>query len=291
MSFTTATTGASGLLQPEYTDLVLDPLFRSSLALGGGVHPEGDALPAAPQLTTVHRYQQRSELRIPVWREDPSAEWVAEGQEIVTDAPELDEIVIDPKKVAGIVPITRELARDSTPEASQRVGQSLAREAGRKVDQAFFGDLASTNANAPSGLESLDLDALTVATLENLDAFQEAALDVATNEGEVSGWVAHPATMLQILQLKDASDSNRVLLENGDLLGRPLIPSPHVSEGTVWGLDHRHIYVALSQDIELDVSSDVYFTSDRVALKVTCRVGFGFPHHGAIAKVVIGGEG
>jgi hypothetical protein len=29
----------------------------------------------------------------------------------------------------------------------------------------------------------------------------------------------------------------------------------------------------------------VFFTSDRVAVRPTCRVGFGFPHTGALVRI------
>ena len=65
---------------------------------------------------------------------DPAAAWTAEGAEIaVTDAT-LDEIVVTPKKLAGLVVVSNELASDSSPAALGVVGDGLVRDLRRKID-------------------------------------------------------------------------------------------------------------------------------------------------------------
>ena len=70
--------------------------------------------------------------------DDPTAAWVAEGAEIPRSDADLDEIVVTPRKVAGPTIISRELAEDSTPAATQVVGDGLPMDIATKVDSAFF---------------------------------------------------------------------------------------------------------------------------------------------------------
>ena len=50
-------------------------------------------------------------------------------------------------------------------------------------------------------------------------------------------------------------------------------------------LDKAKVLVVLRRDVTLDVSTDFFFGSDSLAVRVTCRVGFGWPHHEAIVAV------
>lgn len=268
-----------GVLQSRYGELVLSGLEASSLALSGEIG-------GVAKLTI---FQEAHQLRMPVVKKDPSAAWVGEGEEILQSKPELDEEVISPAKVAGITTISREMARDATPSSIDMVGNGLAREIARKVDEAFFGDLGG---HAPRGLESLAIDPIVATELTNLDPFLEARYQVEAAHANVTSWITNPKTALKIAQLKDADNSARVLVEDArQLLGRRLYVSPYVTEDVVWGVDYSFVHAALNQDVELEISSAPYFTSDLVALKATARVGFGYPHQDAIAKVVINGTG
>jgi HK97 family phage major capsid protein len=73
-------------------------------------------------------------LRVPRVTADPTAAWTAEGAEIAASDPTLDEIDIVPKKLAGLVVISNELATESSPAALQVVGSGLVRDLARKVD-------------------------------------------------------------------------------------------------------------------------------------------------------------
>lgn len=43
--------------------------------------------------------------------------------------------------------------------------------------------------------------------------------------------------------------------------------------------------VVLRDDVRVERSTDAYFSSDRVAVKATMRVGFAFSHPAAVDKV------
>src|SRR5690242_11132860 len=145
----TRANGAVILTPDEVATLLLDPVEAASIAT---------------EVASVVRTES-STYRLPVVGSDPSAEWVAEGDEITPSNMEFDEEEVTPAKVAGLTIITRELANDSSPEAAATVGNGLARDIARKVDAAFFGNLASP---APKGLGSLEVNA-TVNDVQGLD--------------------------------------------------------------------------------------------------------------------------
>lgn len=270
------TTSGAGILSPEeVNDLVVLPVSKQSVAY---------------QVSTVVVIGS-TEYRIPVLVEDPSASFVAEGAEIPADDADVDELIVRPKKCAALSVISRELATDSiNPGAQDMIGEALARDSAKVIDRAFFGN---TTPNGPSGLQSLtgvaEIDA---GSLTSLDAFAEGQSMAETVGAVTSFWVASPATVLQLAQLKDESGSNRPLLQNDPtkrgrrtIFGVPLLTSEAVDDFTVWGLPQARSFVIQAQEATLDVSSEAFFTSDKVAVKTTLRVGFGWPSKESIVKI------
>lgn len=271
-TFTTATDGAGSILPEQFAALITDPL-------------EAEALPFDTRIATAQRIGIGGNLRIPRVVDDAAAQWVAEGEEIPTSAPTLDEITVAWSKVAGLVPVSRELADDSSPSAQAIVGQSLARAIRLQVDTAFVGNLA---APAPAGLASL-LDTVSVvdgSTMANLDPVLEARAEVEAAGGAATAILANPADALTLAMLKDGTGSNRALLETTtEIDGVPLIRNAKITAGELWVIDASAIYSALRQDVQLAVSDGPYFTSDRIAMRASARVGFAFPYPKRIARV------
>jgi HK97 family phage major capsid protein len=111
------------------------------------------------------------DFRISVVAVGPDGRLVNEGQDIPITDPTLAEVTVTPRKVAGLVVVSRELAMDSTPGPANVVGAGLARDIARKVDAALFGALA---APAPSGLAALSGIQVAVGAYTDLDVFAEA---------------------------------------------------------------------------------------------------------------------
>src|SRR5512134_921363 len=136
---------------PMYTPAKRGGLIVAPEQVGALVVQPVIAESVAAQVSTVVQTRAHS-YRIPVVATDPTAAWVAEGDEITPSDADLDEVTVTPPKVAGLTIVSRELADDSSPEAAQAVGQGLARDIARKIDAAYFGTVA---APAPAGLPSL----------------------------------------------------------------------------------------------------------------------------------------
>lgn len=287
------TSGAAGLLTPEeVSDLVVRPVSRLSVAY------------QVSQVAVIGSH----DLRIPLLTADPSASFVAEGAEIPADDAEISELIVTPKKVAALSVISKELATDSlNGSAAEVVGRRLANDTARAIDAAYFGN---TTANGPSGLGSLSgVSEVDAGTLVNLDPFAEGQSMAETVGAVIIYWVASPNTVLALAQLKRETGSNEPLLQPDPTLpgrrtvfGAPLLTSPAVDDNTVFGIPASYVpadpddtsgrlsYVVQAQDASLDVDGSVFFTSDRVAVRTTVRVSFGFPHEAAIVRINHGGS-
>lgn len=265
------------------------PILNPEVAFNVLVNPLA-AESVAGQVSTVHNTLKNT-VNFPRVLKDPNTTWLSEGEEINASAPELGEVIVIPSKVAGLSVVSNELLADSDVPVSEIVGSGLVRDIANRVDAALFGDLP---APAPAGLESLDSVTEVSAGTEwtNLDAFQEAVNAAATVNANLDVFVAHPDDLLDLSRLKRATGSNESLLAPSPTdaatytaAGRPLLPCSHVTPGTVWGIPRDRVMMVVRNDATLDVSDGPFFTSDRVAIRATMRVGFGFIEPEAIVKI------
>ena len=271
------TTGAAGILSPEeVAQLVVEPLNQRSVAL---------------QTTTVVPLTSGT-LRVPIITADVSASWTQEGEEISPSLPGIDEINIVPAKLASITPVSTELAEDSSPEATALVMDSVTRDLQLKIDSAFLGNVIQYG---PSGLLSVG-DATPVAShgFVNLDPFYDAQSQAEALGATITAWITSPATALQLAQLKVATDWNQPLLVTGEdatgkpqrlIGGVPVWVSRGCSAGVVWGIDQSRVITAMRRDVDVRVSDQTYFTSDRLCVRATLRASFGFPHGASIMRI------
>jgi HK97 family phage major capsid protein len=274
MANTTAT--AAALLKPaEVEALLVQPAFDLSVA--------AQVLAIVRTGSTTHR--------LPVVTQDPTAAWTLEGAEIVPSDMTVAEVVVEPRKLAALSIVSRELADDSSPAAATAIGQGMARDLARQLDAALFGTVA---APAPRGLSSLagvsTVDA--GADFQNLDAFAEAIAAAENVGARLNSFVAHPTDALALSKLKTGTGSNVALLGQDPasptgrvVAGVPVYVSPAVTPGTVWGIPRDRAVLVVRNDARIDVDSSAYFSSDRVGVRGTLRASFGYAHAGAIVKI------
>lgn len=272
------TNSIQSVLTPEIAyDVLVKPLPTESVA---------------GRVSTPH-HTTNNETHFPRVLADPNSEWLKEGDEINPAAAQMGTVVVTPAKVGGLTVLTNESLQDSSIDLGQLVGAGLVRDISKKVDAAFFGNLP---APAPSGLEALE-DVATVSagtSWANLDPFEEAINAAETLGATLNSFVAHPDDMLALSTLKRATGSNESLLSDNAttpgarvISGVALIPSAHVTPGTVWGLPKDRIMMVIRRDAQLNLSDGPFFTSDRTAVRATMRVGFGFIEPESIVKITI----
>lgn len=276
MSLFTNSTNVAGLLPADYAPLVIEPMTAAAIAFD-------------PRVATTFRTDSNT-AHFPVLKEDAAAQWLTEGDEITPDDATFDEVVVTPSKVGGLSIVSTELANDSNPAAANIVGQSLARDIARRIDAAFFGNLASP---APKGLDALTVPEVAYGTLDNLDAFAEAISQLEAAGANATAFVTTPDIALALAQLKAGTASNQPLLgvdaTNGtarQVLGVPVLVSASVKDGTIYALDGSKNHIVLRNDVTVQISHDAYFSSDRVGIKATARVGFAFPSPKCIVRMI-----
>lgn len=275
MSNTTQNT-AQAWTPDDILTLVVQPLERESVAARLGQFQtglKGDA------------------LRVPLVTEDPSAQWVSEGEEIPLSQATLGEAEAPYRKLAGLSVVSSELAEDSHPGAVEEIGKGLVRDIARKLDAAMFGD---AGAKAPEGLTTLSgvTEIPAPSTWGNLDVFKQAKLRAAELGTSIAAFVLSADDAAALLVLKETTTSNRDLIDSDGtsftIGGTPVIPSEHVPAGTAWALPADRVIVAVREDAGVDVDNSAFFTSDRVAIRATMRVAFAFTQPKAVMKIVQG---
>ncbi|CAN5904110.1 hypothetical protein BH23ACT2_BH23ACT2_28400 [soil metagenome] len=277
MPLYTTDPGSGGILPAEYGAAVITAVQAESLALSDGV------------TTTVST--SANVFRIPRVVDDAGANWTPEGEEIAASDAVLDEVVVVPRKLAGLTVISNELAADSSPAAADLVAAGIARSIASKVDEAFFGPTSPPP--APDGLASVTgAGVVALGALTNLDPFAAA---IATSEqagGSITAFVVSPGTALTLSTLKTADGASSPLLGvdavNGTArmaLGVPIRVARHLPDDVAWGLDASAIYSVLRADVVVDVDRSAFFTSDRLAVRAICRVGIGFVNEARLVRV------
>ena len=78
------------------------------------------------------------EAHVPRLIDDGTVSWVAEGDEIPSDAPDGDTLLLAPKKVANVVSLSNESITDSNVSVLSAVGDAMTRAVAREVDKVAF---------------------------------------------------------------------------------------------------------------------------------------------------------
>ena len=233
---------------------------------------------------------------------DPASGWYAEGADITPVDATINELDVVPKALKVLSKLSNELVSDSSPTATQVVGEGMARDIARRVDAAYFG---TTVTNGPSGLLSLG-SVQTVSAgsaFTDLNSFEEAASKLENVGSMVTAWCASANTCLALSQLRQftgtGSTSNVPLLSSDptqptrrQILGAGLWPLPAgvIADGIVWGLDQEKSFVVLRSDVTLQVDTSYFFGSDSTAVRTVIRVAFGWPHQQAVVKITASGS-
>lgn len=286
----TTTDANQSFLASEVGELIVTPVTTASVALS--------VARVTPVAASANSY------RVPLVTADPTAAWVAEGGEIGASEAQLGEVASKFYKLGGLTIVSRELANDSSPAAAELVGAGLARDVARKVDAAFFGTRvidagppAEYDELRPAGLEDLaGVNAVTAGSAwSNTDPFAEAIYDAEGVGATLAAFVANPTDALLMAKIKKATGSNEPLLGTDPtaptrriIAGVPLLVSPAVSVGTVWGIPTDRVVAAIREDVSIERDDSAFFTSDRSAIRAIMRLTWLFPHPAAVQKIKLG---
>lgn len=224
-------------------------------------------------------------INFPVWVSDPAVGWYAENATISETDGATDEVVCTPFKIAGITPVSNELADDSAPAIAELVGKGLANQVIRTLDAAYLGN---TTTNGASGLLSAAYTTVdTGASLTNLDPFIEARFAAEDEGSTLTSWIVRPAIAKALSQLKIQSGSNQSLLQFVDdgilVAGLPVLRSNQVDASTLfWGIPKDHVNVVVRKGTRVEKFPNVY--KDGQLLRVTARYGIAFTNEPGIVR-------
>jgi len=218
----------------------------------------------------------------------PSISWGSEAGTITEDTTmTFGQNTLETHKMVCLYKISRELLTNANVNMDALVRQELADALALEEDNAF---LQGTGGTQPVGfynnprVNNTDLSGnITV------DDLKDAAYQVRnTSYGEITGWVAHPRTVNYLSQLKDAN--GRYIFGTGpgersgtltDLLGLPLKQTTKISttnrpgstETFLVGGNWKDMLIGDGEGMRIETSTDAYFTTDEVGMKLVRFVG------------------
>jgi HK97 family phage major capsid protein len=250
-----------GITPEEWAKYVLTHLYFQSVVLASG----------ATRIDTVFRA-----VHVPRVKTDGAAGWFSEMETLNVGEPTGDELLLTPKKCAALTQLSQEVVADSQPSVIDAVGTAMTRAVALKADA---GILTGAGGKEPSGVYA-QAGAHVIAATVTIDALIEAAGKVASVGGQARCAYLNPADHTTLMKSKDKNE--RPLL-GPDYTGSPtstvyglaLYQTPAITPGTALVADPAQIVVAVRQDAEVAVSSDVMFTSDASVARVIARLDCG----------------
>lgn len=220
-------------------------------------------------------------VRIPRQTAGATVGWVGEGAPKPVSRMSFDTTQLPMSKIAGIVVITMELARFSTPSAEAMVRQDLIDAVAEFSDAQFINPaIAAVNNVSPASITNgAPAVASAGTTLANIEADLRAARTAFVQNRIVipgSYWIMDPTTRIFLEELRTAQDvpAYPTLADRGTLKGIPVIESLGVGtydqDGAGAGTAAKYIAlvsapnVLLADDgqVMLDASSEASLVMD-----------------------------
>ena len=189
------------------------------------------------QLATV--ITTESKHKIPILASQPSASWIAEGQEIPLKDETFSQVELDAHKLAAGVKVSNELLQDSYYNLEdffiQEFGKSLA---AAEEDAFINGGADSDTSNRPTGiLTSLDSDNYVASSSTNqfsIDDLIDTVYSLPRPYRQNASWLMHDSFLQKIrLQKSDYQyfwQPSLVDNEPEKLLGYPVFTSPFMPQ-------------------------------------------------------------
>jgi len=205
-----------------------------------------DKMRHVPFLTTVSRESTGA-----------AAAWVGEAAAIpVQRLTYSSNVVFEPLKIATIVPITQELARQSTPSAEKEIRRSMVRGIAKTIDTSFLTPTAAVSGVQPAGVTNgISPITSTGSTDAQIEADLKSMLD-ALGSSVAPYWIAKPKTMAKLSWLFGAQGYGFP-----NIMGFPFIASEN-SPAQITLLDADAILLADEGATELSASRNATLEMD-----------------------------
>jgi HK97 family phage major capsid protein len=213
---------------------------------------------------------------------------VAESAALTAAAADLDAVDIVFQKYSTYETLSTELEEDFSAPALTVLGERMLRDLGARVDS---GLIQGTGAADTVGIFSqAGVSTTSVAALPaDFDKVDEAIYQLELNDGNARAWLMHPRSWRILKQIKTGISSDKTTLLSdpqnapSQLRGLPVYTTSGISitsgatsvGSTAAVLDPSQIVVVTRRAPRLEVSRDVAFSTDMVAIRATTRIGLG----------------
>jgi HK97 family phage major capsid protein/HK97 family phage prohead protease len=212
-------------------------------------------------------------VRIPRVTQDALVNWVGEGLAKPVGEMKFDAITLGVNKVAGIVVLTEELVRLSTPSAEATVRRNLVQVITKFLDQQFIDPAIAASAGVKPGsiLNGISAIPSSGTSLEDAVADMQALLGAFTTTGLNFGSAAFITTQTIAMQLASLRNPlgqpefpsmSPTASTGGSLMGIPVIASQSVPTGILALVDANYILLADDGMVTIDLSRDATLTLD-----------------------------
>ncbi|APR05836.1 phage major capsid protein [Thauera chlorobenzoica] len=204
-----------------------------------------------------------TKVAVPVQTGRATAYWAGHGAPKPLSKGSLDTATLEPRKVVGIVPLSRDLVRLSNGTAEALVRRDLVNGAAALADSSF---LDPTNVGV-AGVQPASITAgLTpVASSGNVTTDLEALIDAYAGDLETAAFITDPLSAVKIGLRSSGSNAVVVGARGGEAVGIPVFTSSGSPRSTSGGqivlLDQTAVLMA-DEGIRLDVSEQAALQFD-----------------------------
>lgn len=245
------------------------------------------------------------ELHVPAVSGSAATSWSVEGELIAQTDMNFQGSIVRPTKLAAVLLVSRELIDDADADIIPLVEMDVAKSIALELDRAFLegsGVVAEPlGLLGTTGIGTKALGAADGAAIK-VDDVKQALDAVRVANGIPSSIFMHPKTWRDLTSITTgvASDLRYVLQSSMEspaegfhpsLLGVPAYTTTQINAARTVGstldatnlyiVDNRHAAIVRREDMRIEISRDVFFQSDLVAIKAVVRVGFAFPQPAA----------
>ena len=255
-------------------------------------------------------------ISIPRVASDVTTYWVGEASTITASDPGFDQVQLTAKKLSALTRVSSELIEDSAFSIADFLAQHYGQKLAEAEDEAFIAGTGGSNTGGIVGvkgkLDANEAFAGVVTAASGNDTYSEiTAIDLTsllgvapTNALPNGKWIASSTGFSVTMErlAHTAGGATVTSFEDGlrhQFMGYPVVISQKMPTSTadlseqcmfLFGDFSAGVVFGERRGLELAQSSDVYFTSDEIALRATSRVDIGFFSYGdaSTAGVVVG---
>ncbi len=230
---------------------------------------------------------------VPKLTSDGTASWTAELADIASSAPQGEEAILAPKKIANVVSLSSESLADSPTSELDLVGTALTRAIAVAIDARAFSASVAT-AVAPAGFLSLTLPTQTGGA-GVIDSYIRAIGTIEAAGGRANAIFANPGDMTTLRLVKQSTTGSNMPVLQPNLQdagaerigGAVLFPTPAIAAGVALVADTSQLIVGIRKGATVDFSIHSRFVADAVVARVIARVDWGIGDVNGLVKVTV----